>query len=177
MPNYKRKLNREQYRSSHPLLRFRKISPNMVKFVGDSLTAGTVLSVDSCPWTLKISCDQIYELKTYQHLFKSHTSIKFLNSIVNVPQDICYDNLLLCGIAEFKYRSWQQAVDTAIMVARHNCHRLILSLPITVMFFHRLKHSYHDIIDQIIARFDQQGWHCQSHLLDIDVVYFCLDKK
>lgn len=149
----------------------------MAKFVCDSLHAGTTLSVDSCPWALKISCDQIYELKTHQHLFKQTTPTEFLNSIVNVPQDICYDNLLLCGIAEFKYRPWQQAVDTATMVAKHNCRRMILSLPITVLFFHRLKYKYQDIIDQIVARFDQQGWHCKAHLLDIDVVYFCLDKK
>jgi hypothetical protein len=149
----------------------------MSKFIRDSLKPGTVLSVDSCPWALKISCDQIYELKMYQHLFKQSTSIEFLNSIMHVPQQTHYDNLLLCGITEFKYQPWQQAVNMATRVAKNNCSRLILALPITVVFFHRLKHSYHNIIDQIIVSFDQQGWNCKGHLLDIDIVYFCLDKK
>lgn len=177
MPNFKRKLQREQYRATHPLLRFRKISDSMVNFVSDSLLPGTVVSVDSCPWALKISSDQVYELKTYQDLLDKDRSIVFLDSIQDLPQNQSYDNLLLCGITEFKYQPWQQAVNTVTKIGSGCSRRIIVALPITVLFFHRLKYNYHDIIQQINQTFAQQGWQCQQYLLDIDIAYFCLDKK
>ena len=177
MTDHKRKLHREQYRSTHPLVRFRKISNDMATFVKEELISGSIVSVDSCPWALKIPCDQIYELKTYQSLFETNTSLVFLNSIADLPCDKIYDNLLLCGITDFKYQPWQQAVNTVTKIADISCGRVIVALPITLLFFHRLKYTYHDMINQINLSFDQQGWQCDRHLLDIDIAYFSLTKK
>jgi hypothetical protein len=177
MTNYKRKLNREQYRSTHPLMRFRKNSINMTNFISEELSPGSIVSVDSCPWALKIPCDQIYELKLYQQLFRKKTLVTFLNSIADLPDDKIYDNLLLCGIVEFKYQPWQQVISAVTKIAKISRGKVIVALPITLLFFHRLKHNYHDIINQIKHSFDQLGWHCHRCLLDMDIVYFSLDKK
>jgi hypothetical protein len=149
----------------------------MVDFVKEELIPGSIVSVDSCPWALKIPCDQIYELKTYQSLFGINTSVTFLNSIADLPCNKIYDNLLLCGITDFKYQPWQQVVNTVTNISDISSSRVIVALPITLLFFHRLKYNYHNMINQIKLRFDQQGWNCVRYLLDVDIVYFSLDKK
>ena len=177
MNNYKRKLSRQQYKATHPLLRFRKISPNVLAFVKNSLVPGSILSVDSFPWALRINVDCVYELKMFEHLCKKPQSISFLKSVVDLPIDVKFDNLILCGILEFKYKPWSEAVDTVVQVSNASHHRIIVALPITLLFFHRLQYTYQDIIDKISQRFEQQGLDCESQLLDIDIVYFSLSKK
>jgi hypothetical protein len=113
----------------------------------------------------------------FEHLCKKSQSISFLESTVDLPVDVKFDNLILCGISEFKYKPWSEAVDTVVHVSNASQHRIIVALPITVLFFHRLQHTYQDIIDKISQRFEQQGLACESQLLDIDVVYFSLRKK
>lgn len=177
MTNYKRKLSRHQYKAVHPLLRFRKISPHVLAFVKNSLVPGSILSVDSFPWALRIDVDRVYELKMFEHLCKKSQSILFLESPVDLPVEVKYDNLILCGISEFKYKPWSEAVDIVAHIANASQHRIIVALPITVLFFHRLRHTYLDIIDKISQRFEQQGLICESQLFDIDIVYFSLSKK
>lgn len=177
MTNFKRKLSRYQYLASHPLLRFRKISPHVLEFVKKSLVPGSILSVDSFPWVLNITVDRVYELKKFRNLCRKPQSISFLESVVDLPVDTKFDNLILCGISEFKYKNWSEVVDIVVRISNSSQHRIIVALPITVLFFHRLKHSYLDIIDKISQRFEQQGLICQNHLLDIDIVYFSLSKK
>jgi hypothetical protein len=111
MINYQRKLHRQQYKVTHPLLRFRKISPHVLVFVKKSLVSGSTVSVDSFPWALNIDVHRIYELKMYEHLFKKSCSTEFLTSMVNLPNDVECDNLILCGISEFKYKNWFEVVD------------------------------------------------------------------
>jgi hypothetical protein len=53
MNKYKRKLQREQYKLSHPLMRFRKISPHVATFIKDELSPGSIVSLDSFPWGLE----------------------------------------------------------------------------------------------------------------------------
>ena len=177
MTNYKRKLSRQQYKAAHPLLRFRKISPHVLTFVKDSLVPGSILSVDSFPWTLKINVDCVYELKMFEHLYKKTQTISFLNSMTDLPCDATFNNLILCGISEFKYKNWSEAVDTVLHVSNRSQYRIIVALPITVLFFHRLKHTYNDIIDKISQQFEQNGLVCEDQLFDIDIVYFSLRKK
>jgi hypothetical protein len=177
MTNYKRKLSRQQYKAAHPLLRFRKISPHVLAFVKNSLVPGSILSVDSFPWALKIKVDHIYELKMFEHLYKKSQSISFLQSIVDLPSNVKSDNLILCGISEFKYKNWWEVVDSVIHISKSSQHRIIVALPITVLFFHRLQHTYSDIIDKISQRFQQHGLVCEDQMLDIDIAYFALSKK
>jgi hypothetical protein len=177
MTNYKRKLSRQQYKATHPLLRFRKISPHVLTFVKNSLVSGSILSVDSFPWALKITVDRVYELKMFEHLYKKSQSISFLESTVDLPVDVKFDNLILCGISEFKYKNWSDVVNTVAHVSNASQHRIIMALPITVLFFHRLQHTYSDIINKIIQQFEQHGLVCEDQMLDIDIVYFSLSKK
>jgi hypothetical protein len=177
MTNYKRKLSRQQYKVTHPLLRFRKISPHVLSFVKNALVPGSILSVDSFPWALKINVNCIYELKMFEHLYKKSQSVSFLKSIVNLPNNTKFDNLILCGISEFKYKDWSEVVDTVAYISDASQHRIIVALPITMLFFHRLQHTYLDIINKISQRFEQQGLICERQLLDIDIVYFSLSKK
>ena len=177
MTNYKRTLSIQQYKAVHPLLRFRKISPHVLTFVKNSLVPGSILSVDSFPWALKIPVDQIYELRIWEHLCKKPQSMSFLKSIVNLPIEPKFNNLILCGISEFKYKPWSDVVDTVIRVAASSQHRIIVAFPITVLFFHRLQHSYHDIIDKISQQFEHRGLVCKDYMFDIDIVYFSLSKK
>ncbi len=177
MTNYKRKLSRQQYKAAHPLLRFRKISPHVLEFVKNSLAPGSIVSADSFPWALKINVDHIYELKMFEHLYKKSQSILFLNSMVDLPSNVKSDNLILCGISEFKYKNWWEVVDTVVHISNASQHRIIVALPITVLFFHRLQYTYNDIIDKICQRFQQHGLVCNDQMLDIDIAYFVLSKK
>ena len=113
----------------------------------------------------------------FEHLCKKPQSISFLKSAVDLPIDVKFNNLILCGILEFKYKPWSVAVDTVVQVSNASHHRIIVALPITVLFFHRLQYTYQDIIDKISQGFEQQGLVCESQLLDIDIVYFSLSKK
>jgi hypothetical protein len=177
MTNYKRKLSRQQYKAAHPLLRFRKISPHVLEFVKDSLVPGSILSVDSFPWALKINADCVYELTMFKHLFKKTQKLSFLRSMTDLPSNVNFDNLILCGISEFKYKNWSEAVDTVVHFSNRSQHRIIVALPITVLFFHRLEHTYNDIIHKISQQFEQNGLVCENQLFDIDIVYFSLRKK
>jgi len=177
MINYQRKLHRQQYKVTHPLLRFRKISPHVLVFVKKYLVPGSTVSVDSFPWALDIDVHRIYELKQYEHLFKKTNSTEFLTSMINLPRDIECDNLILCGISEFKYKNWSEVVDMVVKISTASQHKIIVAFPITVLFFHRLKYSYHAIMDQISERFLEKGLVCQDKILDIDIAYFALSKK
>ena len=68
-------------------------------------------------------------------------------------------------------------VDTVAHVSNSTQHRIIVALPITVLFFHRLQYTYNNIIDKIIQQFEQHGLVCEDQMLDIDIVYFSLSKK
>jgi hypothetical protein len=100
-----------------------------------------------------------------------------LQSIVDLPSNVKSDNLILCGISEFKYKNWWEVVDSVIHISKSSQHRIIVALPITVLFFHRLQHTYSDIIDKISQRFQQHGLVCEDQMLDIDIAYFALSKK
>ena len=158
------------------MLRFRKCSPHVLTFIQDELVPGSVISVDSFPWSLKRDVDHVYELKMFANLCTCSTQLTFIDSILDVPTNLQYDNLLLCGISEFKYKKWENVVDMVVDVAKVSKNKIIVALPITLLFFHRLKYSYTEIVNNINQRFKQYNLVCQTWILDIDIVYISLSK-
>jgi hypothetical protein len=148
----------------------------VLTFIKDELLPGSIVSIDSFPWALKINVDSIYELAMFEHFFRHPHNIQFINSIFDLSNETVYDNLLLCGISSFKYKKWQDVVNMIVTSSKISQNKIIIALPITLLFFHRLKYSYDDIINKITREFSQHNLACTSSILDIDIVYFSLSK-
>jgi len=97
------------YKALHPLLRFRKMSPDMVTFIKNNITVGNTISIDSFPYTLakEIQIDKIVELTNSRVIWNKLNvqDISFIDSYDNVVDSIQYNNIILAGLAEFRYRT------------------------------------------------------------------------
>jgi len=168
------------YKALHPLLRFRKISPGMVPFIKNNITHGNTISIDSFPYTLakEICIDKIVELTNSQVIWNKLQlqDISFVDSYNDISDSVQYNNIILAGLSEFKYQTVDdcaRVIGKLVPILKQN-GRIIVTIPITTLLFHRLKFSYNQIIDQLNLPLASKGLTITDRLLDIDVFYITI---
>jgi hypothetical protein len=169
------------YKALHPLLRFRKISADMLNFIQHNVTNGTTVSIDSFPYLLskKIQIDKIIELNGSQVIWNKLKvpGVAFVDSCHDVTGQ--YNNIILAGLTAFRYQTVAEcsAVIGKLVPALKENGTIIVALPITTLLFHRLKFSYNQIIDELGLLLASSGLTISNRLLDIDVFYIKLTKS
>jgi len=170
------------YKALHPLLKLRKLSTHMIDFIKSAVGVGPTLAVDSFPLQLKkqIQIDKIIELTEFKAIWQKlkTTDVTFVDSLDKITNDHQYANIILTGLAAFKYKSVKQCTQVIVkmMPLLASKGNLIVALPITCLIFHRLKYSYNQIIDQLDAELDNYGLAIDARLLDIDIFYLRIIK-
>jgi hypothetical protein len=165
------------YKALHPLLRFRKMSPDMVTFIKNNITVGNTISIDSFPHTLakEIQIDKIVELTNSQIIWNKLNvqDVSFIDSYDNVVDSIQYNNIILAGLTEFRYRTVAECaavISKLVPILKQNGH-IIATIPITTLLYHRLKFSYDQVIDDLNFHLVPNGLTITNRLLDIDIFY------
>jgi hypothetical protein len=170
------------YKALHPLLRFRKMSPDMMTFIKNNIVNGNTISIDSFPYTLakEIRVDKMVELTNSQVIWNKLNvqDVSFVDSYDNVIDSIQYNNIILVGLSEFRYRTVADCaavISKLVPILKQNGH-IIAAIPITTLLFHRLKFSYNQIIDELNLQLESSGLSITARLLDIDIFYITVTK-
>jgi hypothetical protein len=148
-----------------------------VAFIKNNMVNGSTMSIDSFPYTLPkdIQIDKIIELTDSQVIWnKLHVhNVSFVDSYNHVPDSIQYNNIILAGLTEFRYRTvadCARVIGKLVPVLKQN-GRVIVTIPITTLLFHRLKFSYNQVIDELNLHLASSGLTITDRLLDIDIFY------
>jgi hypothetical protein len=100
-------------------------------------------------------------------------NVSFVDSYNHVPDSIQYNNIILAGLTEFRYRTvadCARVIGKLVPVLKQN-GRVIVTIPITTLLFHRLKFSYNQVIDELNLHLASSGLTITDRLLDIDIFY------
>jgi hypothetical protein len=176
-----RRLAWSVYKSAHPLIRHRKQSGSeIINFIKQNATSGSVVSVDSGPTSmLQFNVDKQYEFKSSEFFWsKVGIPIDYIDKISDLNYTTKYNNVLACGTTIFKYKNIDQCIDTLLELGQllDSPGTMIVTLPITVMLFHRLKYNYKQIIEIIDNSLSKFGYTIVNSTFDIDI-YLIVVKK
>jgi hypothetical protein len=170
------------YKALHPVFRFRSLSPNMLNFIKNNILQGTTISIDSFPYPLmkEIQFDKIIELTNSEIIWNrlNVKNINFVDSYDKIVENTQYNNIMLTGLTEFKYKSINRCATIinkfAPMLKQQG--NIIVAIPITTLLFHRLKFSYDQIINELDLILSLGGLTISDRLFDIDIFYIKITK-